>query len=129
MGTISGTSNTALCLFIERGTLGCIMAARRKRKIRYDKSPFNYIKTRLDDQAADVHFFIIDNCCKWRNKIQEVFGENIIVLLDLFHAVQRITSTINKRHSLFNDCVKELKFVFRDRHDTGDKRTMKTPAK
>lgn len=36
---------------------------------------------------------------------------------------------MNKRHSLFNDCVKELKFVFRDRHDTGEKRTMKTPEK
>ena len=87
------------------------------------------LKSRLEDQSADVRFFMIDNCCKWRNKIQEVFGKNVVVLLDLFHAIQRITSTMNKRHSLFNDCVKELKFVFRDHRDTGEKRTMNTPDK
>ena len=100
-----------------------------KEKFDVIKELLTNLKTRLDDHDADVRFFIIDNCCKWRHKIQELFGENVIVLLDLFHAVQRITSTMNKRHSLFNDCVKELKLVFRDRHDTGDKRTTRAPEK
>ena len=36
---------------------------------------------------------------------------------------------MNKRHTLFNDCVKELKLVFRDSEDLGDKRKKTTPDK
>ena len=50
----------------------------------------------------DIEYFIIDNCCKWKAKIKELFGENIKVKLDPFHGIQRITSTIrktNRHHS------------------------------
>lgn len=37
--------------------------------------------------------FFIDNCCSWRKKLQ-----NLKVYLDVFHAVQRISRKIPKRH-------------------------------
>ena len=32
----------------------------------------------------------VDTCCSQRNKLQEVFGEDATVRLDIFHAVQCI---------------------------------------
>ena len=60
---------------------------------------------------------IIDNCCSWKAKLQQVFG-NIPVKLDLFHAVQRITSKISKRHVFSHTCSGELDNVFVANGDT-----------
>lgn len=40
-------------------------------------------------QDLDNLTIIVDNCCSVRGKLSEVFGSNISVKLDLFHAVQR----------------------------------------
>ena len=78
----------------------------------------------------------IDNCCQWRNLLQNVFGEEVCVKLDLFHAVQRIVSKIPKRGkkgSVIKDLRRrlkdELKRVFRDPSDLGKVRTKSTPSK
>lgn len=63
------------------------------------------LKKRLHNQNEAVEFSIIDNCCKWRKKIHDIFGPNVLVRLDIFHAVQRITKTINKQHRFYSDCV------------------------
>lgn len=42
------------------------------------------LRERLCSKDESVEFFIIDNCCKWRNKIHETFGPNVKVRLDLF---------------------------------------------
>ena len=47
--------------------------------------------------------------------------------LDLFHAVQRITKTISKKHAHAMQCFKELSLVFRKDGDIGDKRLFSTP--
>ena len=69
----------------------------------------------------------VDNCCQWRNKIREVFGSNVTVLLDLFHAVQRITRKMPKRHPFYGACVEQLRLVFRSPGDHGIERTKPTP--
>lgn len=69
----------------------------------------------------------VDNCCHWRQKIQDVFGDDVIVLLDIFHAVQRITRKLPKRHPFHSVCVHELKLVFRSPGDYGLARTKPTP--
>ena len=47
------------------------------------------------DQLRTVY---VDDCCKLRNKIKGVLGQNVSVKLDLFRAVQRITKSILKKH-------------------------------
>ena len=51
---------------------------------------------------APVKVIIIDNCCHWKYLLKILFGDNVKIKLDLFHAVQRVTRTISKRHSLYN---------------------------
>ena len=86
------------------------------------------LKKRLHSQNEAVEFFVIDNCCKWRKKIHELFGPNVRVCLDIFHAVQRITKAINKQHRFYSDCVQDLSKVYRSDDDTGKtKREKPTP--
>ena len=54
------------------------------------------LKDRLDKQGKSVKEFYVDICCSWRAKLQQVFGKNLKVYLDLFHAVKRVSSTISK---------------------------------
>ena len=68
----------------------------------------------------------VDDCCKQRNKIQEIFGIHVSVKLDLFHAVQRITKTISKKHPYFNSCIQDLRLVFRRKGDCEEKRLSHT---
>lgn len=49
------------------------------------------------------------------------------IKLDLFHAVQRVTSTLDKRHPLFRSFCDDLRGTFRREGDSGSKRTMSTP--
>lgn len=70
----------------------------------------------------------VDDCCKLRNKIKSIFGPHVSVKLDLFHAVQRITKTIPKKHMHASQCLKELSIVFRSDGDCGDKRLFPTPS-
>ena len=61
-------------------------------------------------------------------KINEISGPNVLVRLDIFHAVQRITKTINKQHRFHSDCMQDLSNVFRSDDDTGKaKREKPTP--
>ena len=47
--------------------------------------------------------------------------------LDIFHAIQRITRKISKRHPFQYQCVRDLQLVFRDPLDQGSVRTKPTP--
>ena len=49
------------------------------------------------------------------------------VYLDVFHAVQRITCKIPKRHTYHKECIHALKLVFRDPTDQGKERSKHTP--
>ena len=70
---------------------------------------------------------LVDNCCHVRNKIKRIFGEQANVSLDLFHAVQRLTRELSRFHPLYQYCINDLKLLFRDPRDKGNRRTMPTP--
>ena len=69
----------------------------------------------------------VDNCCKHRSKIKLIFGPNVEVKLDLFHAVQRISKTLPKRHLLTKQCLHDFSLVFRCDGDVEDNRKSATP--
>lgn len=66
--------------------------------------------------------------CAWWTKLQEVYGSQLIVYLDIFHAVQRISKVIPKRHPYHKQCMESLTLVFRDSTDRGMHRTKPTPS-
>ena len=51
----------------------------------------------------------------------------MLVKLDLFHAIQRITRSMSKQHTLFLSCVHDFKMSLRNSVDLGKRRTMNTP--
>jgi hypothetical protein len=93
---------------------------------------FAQVETLLQDLKMHSHDTIktvyIDDCCRLRGKIRSVFGSDVTVKLDVFHAVQRITRTLVKRHSQMKECLKDLQLVFRKDGDSGDKRLEDTPT-
>ena len=86
------------------------------------------LRDRLSMQGKRVTEFYIDNCCAWRCKLQQVFGFELRVCLDVFHAVKQISDKIPKRHPLRHECMKDLSVVFRDPGDRGDSRLLETPS-
>ena len=85
------------------------------------------LQHRLMKQDKHISQFYIDNCCTWRKKLQDIFGSNLTVLLDIFHAVQRITIKMSKRHPFHFQCVQDFKLAFRDPSDRGPQRMKPTP--
>lgn len=77
-------------------------------------------------QGKQVTEFYVDNCCAWRRLLKGVFGDNLKVYLDLFHAVKQISAKIPKRHPLRRECMEDLRMVFRD--PTGFNGTKETPS-
>ena len=86
------------------------------------------LRDRFLQQGVMVKEFYVDNCCTWRSKLQSVFGAELRVHLDIFHAVKRVGDKIPKRHELRTACMEDLRMVFRDPSDRGADRTMTTPA-
>ncbi len=70
----------------------------------------------------------VDDCCKLRRQIQSVFGRTAIVRLDLFHATQRITRTLNRKCTLYTKCTQDLTLVFRTAGDSEKARSSPTPS-
>ena len=76
------------------------------------KSTIQNLKKRLDNKGIKVTSIYIDNCCQWRNLLQNEFAEELCVKLDLFHAVQRIVSKIPK-HGKKGSVIKDLRRCLR----------------
>ena len=70
------------------------------------------LKNRLLSQGKALKEFYIDNCCTWRKKLQTVFGDQLVVCLDIFHAVKRVSDKIPKRHPLRQECMRDWQMVF-----------------
>ena len=68
-----------------------------------------------------------DNCCQVRRKLQQIFGTGTSVKLDIFHAVQRITRAMSKKHVFFHTCMNDFRMVFRHTNDIGRVRNNNTP--
>ncbi len=82
---------------------------------------------RSKQQDKMIHSIIIDNCCQWKSFLQDVFGSNVNVKLDVFHAVQRITRTLSKKEKYYCQFLSELRMLFRRSGDVGIKRVLSTP--
>lgn len=71
------------------------------------EEPLRKLKARLDriEGPDNVKVIYVDNCCQVRNKIQQIFGPNVLVKLDIFHWQQRWNEVIrekkSKRYSVF----------------------------
>ena len=91
------------------------------------KTLLENIHTRSQSQDHSIKVVYVDNCCQWRAKIQSIFGDQVKVLLDVFHAFQRVSKTISKRHPFHAACLQDLKLVFRLPGDYGERRTKPTP--
>lgn len=83
---------------------------------------------RAERQENPIRTVYIDDCCKLRTKVQNVFGKEVLVKLDVFHAVQRITRTLPKRHPLLHHCTERLRLVFRKDGDCVSNRMSHTPS-
>ena len=86
------------------------------------------LQERLLSQGVTLQVFYVDNCCGLRQKLQGIFGLQLMVFLDVFHAVQRITRKVPKRHPYNHDCLQSIRMVFRSPTDQGSQRTQPTPA-
>ena len=92
------------------------------------KSLLLNLRERLEKKKDKIESFCIDNCCQWRSLLKGIFGEDIQVKLDLFHAVQRISSQIPKNHPYRKHCVAALRLIFRQPDDLEIDRKKETPC-
>lgn len=81
----------------------------------------------LKERFGSLELICLDNCCKWKNLLGEVFPD-VPVKLDLFHAVQRFVKTLKKRDPVQRAAASDFGMIFRDPQDMGDTRKMSTPA-
>ena len=91
-------------LFIVLNEIGQVLTWKFTKGESYDEvqTLLDGLHQRLIFLRAPVKVIIIDNCCHWKYLLKRTFGDNVKIKLDLFHAVQRVTRTISKRHSLYN---------------------------
>ena len=47
------------------------------------------VQRRLEAQGKQLKEFYIDNCCAWRKKLQQVFGEELNVCLDIISCCEK----------------------------------------
>ena len=90
------------------------------------KELFFDLKRRFHPNSLKI--ICIDNCCKWKSLLEEIFPGTAIKL-DLFHAVQRFVKTLKKKDSVQRDMASDFGKIFRDPQDLGDIRKMSTPGK
>ena len=88
----------------------------------------NNLHHRFNSQGCKIKQVFIDNCCQWRKKIQSIFGNETDVYLDLFHAVQRVSRVLSRKHPLYMACISDLRTVFRSPGDIGVDRCKPTPS-
>ena len=62
---------------------------------------------------------MVDNCCSVSKKLKDMFGPQLTVKLDVFHAVSRFTCTILKKYPLQQSRSREYGCVFRFNNDLG----------
>ena len=108
-------------LFIVLNNIGKVIAWQFTRTTSIDECEdlLFALKDRCTWLGQPVMEVYVDNCCQSRNKLQLIFGQDTRVCLDIFHAAQRITKTISKRHPLCQSIMKDIKLLFRDPSDIG----------
>ena len=117
-------------LFCVLNSEGNILTWKLAKSLTFDeiKECMEHLQLRLQRNGKTLETFYVDNCCSWRKKLVGVFGPQLKVYLDIFHAVQRVAKKIPKRHPYRFQCMESLKLVFREKCDHGTTRTKPTPA-
>ena len=117
-------------LYIVMNEIGQVLAYKLTKGTAISKVQdiLNNLKRRLDQQKASCDTIFVDDCCKVRSKLQQIFP-NVLVKLDLFHAIQRVTSKVpkSKRQYLSSSFINDFKMIFRADADQGEIREMDTP--
>ncbi|XP_066927265.1 uncharacterized protein, partial [Clytia hemisphaerica] len=85
---------------------------------------------KLSEKCKEVFMILTDNCCQDKNLYLQFFL-GILVKLDLFHGIQRVTNTIpaNKFSTERSKFINDFSLVFRERGDVGKAREKPTPSK
>ena len=89
---------------------------------------FWWTLTDLSKRCDTLQTIYVDDCCKLRCKIQSIFGCNVAVKLDLFHATQRIITTLNRKCKPNAKCMQDLTLVFRTAGDREKDGSCPTPS-
>ena len=96
-------------LFCVLNECGQVVAWQLTKGTSFDKikTLLTNLNARAKDRTSTTNFYI-DNCSAWRGKLKEVFGDNVEVKLDLFHAVhaknsQNDSKTWNERQCRQNN--------------------------
>lgn len=86
------------------------------------------LKHRFDKQKASCNTIFVDDCCKVRSKLQQIFP-HMSVKLDLFHAIQRVTTKVpkGKWQYLCSSFIDDFKMIFGADADQGEIREMEIP--
>ena len=58
------------------------------------KPMLSLLKKRLMSQTSNLQTIYVDNCCIVRAKLQSIFGTQVSVCLDIFHASQRLLNPV-----------------------------------
>ncbi len=82
---------------------------------------FRQLGERFEQQGLKkLKGIFTDTCCKWASKLADIFP-GVPVKLDLFHAIQRFTSSIHKRKQYYAEITRDYSLVFRAPADLGEK--------
>jgi hypothetical protein len=118
--------DSMICVMNE---IGCVIAWQLTLGTAFDKVEdlLKGLHSRFQNQGRNVKLCFTDNCCTWKRKLQSVFGKELNVKLDLFHAVQRVVNKISKRHPFSFNCAQAFSLILRQPHDHGESRKENTP--
>ena len=116
-------------LFIILNDVGQVIAWQFTQSTAVDETGdlLSSVAQRLLSKGIQLKAIYVDNCCIVRNKLQGYFGSCVSIKLDIFHAIQRLTRVLSKKHPLYYQILKDVKLIFRDPRDTGKERTLQTP--
>ncbi|XP_057310862.1 uncharacterized protein LOC130648786 [Hydractinia symbiolongicarpus] len=86
------------------------------------------LKYKLEITGRSLQYAFVENCCDSRDMLDSLFP-GVSVKLDPYHAVAMITNVLPDKNSVkANIFSKELRQIFNQHEDTGDKRQMETAS-
>ena len=73
----------------------------------------NSLKDRCDKLRTPYpNYFYVDNVQTWENTVKSVFGDDVSVLQDIKHLINRILECASKQHDLYGQLNKDLHGAF-----------------
>ena len=128
------TSTVADC---DSGRLRILLFLRKKIPIyfvRHCSYRMNFVRVHFQVKKSvegKLDYIIVDDCCASRACYVTIFGENILVKLDIWHAIKRLVHVIPKKFEWRAYISKRLGLIVRQDGDWGEERVQITanPAK